>query len=109
MWIMYSYNYTCSHYEMFHYHYLKKLEGFAIRNRESFIRVFKVRYDPKGEIQKLFQTLTCHTILDKSRFLVIVSIPLFDNVNTFEIFNIFNMPVPVKDLVPTDKLSSMVA
>ena len=54
-------------------------------------------------------TLTCTTVLDKGGFLVIVSIPMLDNMNTFEIFNIFNMPVPVKDpVVPTDKISSMV-
>ena len=67
-------------------------------------------YDPKGEIWKLFQTLTCTTVLEKDRFLVIISILLLDNMNTFEIFNIFNMPVPVKDpVVSTDKFPSMVA
>ena len=41
--------------------------------------------------------------LDKGRFLVIVSVPLLDNMNIFEILKIFNMPVPVKDpVVPTD-------
>ena len=58
------------------------------------------------EIWKLCETLTCTTVLDKSRFLVIVSIPLLDNVNTFEILNIFNMPVPVAS---RNKLPSMVA
>ena len=65
-----------------------------------------------GLIWKLYDSysLTCTTVLDKVRFLVIVSIPVFDNMNSFEIFNIFNMPVPVKDpVVPTDKLLSMVA
>ena len=42
--------------------------------------------------------------------MVIVLFPLLDNTSTFEIFNIFNVPVPVKDLVsPTDNLPSMVA
>ena len=88
-----------------------KFEAFAIRNRESFTKVFlKLLYDPKGETWKLFQTLTCTTVLYKGRFLVIFSIPLLDNTNTFEIYyNISNMPVPVKDpVVTTDKLSSMV-
>ena len=45
----------------------------------------------------------CTIVFDKGIFLVIVLIPLLDNMNTFEIFNIFNMPVPVKDpVVPTD-------
>ena len=50
------------------------------------------------------------TVLDKGRFLVIVSIPLLGNMDIFDNFNIFNMPVPVKDsVVPTDKLPNMVA
>ena len=48
--------------------------------------------------------------MGKGRFLVMVSIPLLDNMNTFKIFNIFNMPVPIKDpVVSTDKLPSMAA
>ena len=53
---------------------------------------------------------TCTTVLDKGRFLAIVSIPMLDSMNTFEIFNFFNMPVPIKDpVVPTDKPPSVVA
>ena len=70
----------------------------------------KLLYAPKGEIWKLYQTLTCTKVLDKGRFLVIVSVPLLDHMNTFEIWNIFHVQVPVKDpVVPTDKLTSMVA
>ena len=48
-------------------------------------------------------------VLDKGRFLAIVSIPLLDSMNTLEIY-IFNMSVPVKDpVVPTDELPSIVA
>ena len=96
--------FTISHY------YPKKFEGFAIRNRDLFTIILKCPYDHKGEIWKLYQTLTFITVLDKGRFSVIVSIPVLDNINTFEIFNIFNMPVPVKDhVVATDKLHGMVA
>ena len=38
-------------------------------------------------------TLTCYTVLDEGRFLVIVSIPLLGRINKFEIYDIFNMPV----------------
>ena len=68
----------------------------------------KLPYDTKGEIWKLYQTHTCTTVLDKGRFFVIVSIPLLDSMNTFEICSIFHIQVPVKDpVVPMDKLSSM--
>ena len=65
--------------------------------------------DPKWEIWKLYQILTCTTVLDKGGFLVIVSMAMLDNVNTFQIFKIFNMPAPVNDTtVPTDKLPNKV-
>ena len=70
----------------------------------------KLPYDLKGEIREFYQTLTCTKALDKGRFFLIISVPLLENVNTFAIFNIFNIPVPVKDpVVPTDKLPNMVA
>ena len=41
--------------------------------------------------------------------MAIVTIHLLNNMNTFEIFKVFNMPVPVKDpVVPTDKFPNMV-
>ena len=88
----------------------RSLKGFLFKEENHLPEYLKLPYDPKREIWKSYQTLTCTTVLDKGRFLVIVSIPLLDNINTFEIFNIFNMPVHVKDpLVLTDKLPSIVA
>ena len=63
----------------------------------------KLPYDPKGNIWKFYQTLTCSTVLHKGRFLVIVSIPLLDKINKFEIYDVFNMPVA------HDKTPNMVA
>ena len=54
----------------------------------------KLPYDPKGKIWKLYQTLTCSTVLDEGRFLVIVSIPLLDKINNVAIYDVFNMAVP---------------
>ena len=88
-------------------HYPKKFEGLLLEIQNHLPEYLKLPFDPKGVIWKLYWTLTCTTVLPKGRFLVI---PLLDNMNTFEIFNIFHMPVPVKDpVVPTDKLPSMVA
>ena len=63
----------------------------------------KLPYDPKGKICKFYQTLTCSTVLDEGRFLVTVSIPLLDKINKFEIYDVFNMPIP------HDKTPNMVA
>ena len=70
---------------------LKKL----LTEIESHLPEFlKLPYDPKGNIWKFHQTLTCSTMLHEGRFLVIVSIPLLDKINKFEIYNVFSMPVP---------------
>ena len=87
----------------------RSLKGLLLEIKNHLPEYLKLQYHPKGEIWKLYHTLPCTTALDKARFLVIVSIPLLDNMYTLEIFNIFNMPIPVEDpVVPTDKLPSMV-
>ena len=60
-------------------------------------------YDPRGKIWKFYQTHTCTTVIDQGQFLIIVSIPLLDKNNKYEIYSMFNMPVPLRDsLVPKD-------
>ena len=91
-------------------HYPKRLKGLILEIENHLPEYLKLPHNPKGEIRRLFQTLTCTTALDSGGLLVIVSIPLSDNMNTFEFFKTFNMPVPVKDsVVPTDQLPSIVA
>ena len=87
-----------------------KFERLLLEIQNHLPGYLKLPYDPKGEIWNLYQAPTCTTGLHKGRALVIVLILLLDNMNTFEIFNIFNMAVLVKDPVaPTEKLPSMVA
>ena len=35
--------------------------------------------------------------IDHAQFLVIVLVPLLDAVNKFEVYNIYNLPLPIKD------------
>ena len=106
----YYYNLTCSHWDTFHHQSLRSMKGLLLEIENHLPEYLQSPFDPKVEIWKSYQTLTCTTVLDKGRFLVIVSIPLLDYMNIFDIFNIFNMLVPVKDpVVLTDKLPSMVA
>ena len=88
----------------------RSLKGLLVQIENHLPQYLKLPYDPNGVVWKLYQTLICTTVLDKGRFLGTVSIPLLDNTNTFEIFNILNMPIPVKGpVVPTDRLLSMTA
>ena len=65
--------------------------------------MLKLPYDPKGKISKFYQNLTCSNVLNEGRYLVIVSIPLLEKINTFEIYNVFHMPIPY------DKTPNMVS
>ena len=56
---------------------LKKL---LIKIESHLPEFLKFPYDPKGKIWKFYQNLTCSTVFDEGRFLVIVSIPLLDKV-----------------------------
>ena len=87
----------------------RHLKGLLLEMENHLPKYLKLPYDPNEEIWKLDQIFTFTTVLNKGRFLVTVLICLFVSMNTFENFNIFNMPVPVKGpVVPTDKLLSMV-
>ena len=75
----------------------RSLKGLLLEINNYLPEYLKLLYDLKGENCKLYQTLTCTTVLYKVIFLVIFSTPLLDNMNSFEIFNIFHVPVPVKE------------
>ena len=88
----------------------RSLKVLLLEIENHLAQYLKLQFDPKRRDLEVISHSYSYHILDKGIFLVIVSIPLLDNTNTFKIFNIFNMPVPVKDpVVPTDKLPSMVA
>ena len=53
--------------------------------------------DPDRELWKYYQSLTCTTILDRGVFLVVVSVPLLDRDNKFEIYNVMNSQLPFND------------
>ena len=50
--------------------------------------------DPIKNLWKYYQSLTCTTVLDEDKILVIVSVPLLDRNTTFEIYKVCNAPLP---------------
>ena len=50
--------------------------------------------DPDRELWKYYQALTCTTILVTGMLLVVVSVPLLDRENKFEIYNAINSQLP---------------
>ena len=70
----------------------------------------KLPNEPGRELWKFYQSLTCTAILNHAQFLVIVSVPLLDAVNKFEVYKIYNLPLPLKDPnVAVKEMPNMVA
>ncbi|CAC5410707.1 unnamed protein product [Mytilus coruscus] len=60
--------------------------------------------DPENCIQQL---LTCTTVLYNDKILAIISLPLLDSNNRFEVYKAYNLPMPMKN--NSTKLLTMVA
>ena len=59
--------------------------------------------DQTENLWKYYQSLSCTIILDEDKFLVIVSVPLLDRETTFEIYKVFNAPLPYyNQSIPTE-------
>ena len=70
--------------------------------------LLRLPHDPTGEFWKFYLTLSCTTVLEKGKMLAVASISFLDSNDNFEIFDILNMPVPMKDtIVATEKLPNI--
>ena len=59
--------------------------------------------DPIENLWKYYQSISCTTILDEDKFFVIVSVPLLDRETKFEIYRVYNTPLPYyKKSIPTE-------
>ena len=60
--------------------------------------------DEKRDIWQYYQFLTCSTVLEKDRMLVILNVHLMDLTGKFDIYKIHNLPVPVHNMTTSSKL-----
>ena len=65
--------------------------------------------DPTTELWNYYKILSCHTLLDTNRILIVMSIPLLDYDSNFQIFKPFNLPIPVNLNSSDDHSFSMLA
>ena len=66
--------------------------------------------DPMENLWEYYQSPTCTTVLDEDKFLVIVSVLLLDRDTTFEIYKVFNTPLPYyNQSIPTQLQPDIVA
>ena len=54
--------------------------------------------DPISDIWYFYNTLTCTTYLDGDKILIVLSIPLLDFKEGYEIYNVYNFPLPLQNV-----------
>ncbi|KAK7506018.1 hypothetical protein BaRGS_00002740 [Batillaria attramentaria] len=54
----------------------------------------KLTGDPNRNLWNFYQYLTCTTILENDKILVVVPVPLLDSREEFEVFQVHNLPLP---------------
>ncbi|CAC5415478.1 unnamed protein product [Mytilus coruscus] len=72
------------------------LQGLLIEIKDKLPKYLELTNDPKENLWFFYRFLTCSTILYDSRILVVISIPLLDSNNKFEIYQAFNLPMPMQ-------------
>ncbi|KAL4218273.1 hypothetical protein ACF0H5_023009 [Mactra antiquata] len=58
----------------------------------------KLPADPMTDIWYFYDTLKCNAYLDKDKILIILSIPLIDVRENHELYNIINLPLPLRNV-----------
>lgn len=59
---------------------------------------FKLAGDPSKQIWMFYQFLTCVTVLEENKILIVVPIPLLDIDADLEVYEVHNLPLPQPDL-----------
>ncbi|VDI05240.1 Hypothetical predicted protein [Mytilus galloprovincialis] len=56
----------------------------------------KLPKDPIKDLWAYYQFLTCTTLIYERKIFVVISVPLLDYNNKFEVFKVFNLPIPMQ-------------
>ena len=51
-------------------------------------------FDPKVDIWNFYKTLTCTTLLEGGKLVVVIAVPLLDTVGNYELYRVHNFAVP---------------
>ena len=54
---------------------------------------FRLPFEPKEDLWHLYKTLTCTTLINEKKLVVVISIPLLDLLGQFEISSVYNLAV----------------
>ncbi|CAC5408705.1 unnamed protein product [Mytilus coruscus] len=69
----------------------------------------KIPGDEIKDIWNFYKFLTCSTVLDENRIIIIITLPLLDIRDSYAIYKIHNLPVPTKVTEKNSDSSNMVA
>ena len=50
--------------------------------------------DPKADLWHFYKTLTCTTVVEEDKIVVVVQVPLLDSNDDFEVYRVHNLPIP---------------
>ncbi|CAC5399406.1 unnamed protein product [Mytilus coruscus] len=62
-------------------------------------RYLDLSEDPNSNLWFFYRLLTCTTVLYDDKILAIISLPLLDSNNRFEVYKAYNLPMPMKTTV----------
>lgn len=86
------------------------LKSLLIQIKTKLPSTLKLPEDPEANIWYFYRTLTCTTVLENDKILVLISIPLLDYNGEFDVYKVYNIPVPLhKNFSKNSKLPDMVA
>ena len=63
-------------------------------------------FDPEKELWDFYKALTCTTVIEENKLVVIIAIPLLDTMGDYELFRVHNFPIPRSSPNHTDLLAT---
>ena len=73
----------------------KSLRRLLVQISAKMPSTLKLPEDPRSNIWYYYWTLTCTTVLDDHKVIVVINIPLLDFTGEYEVYRVHNIPLPM--------------
>ena len=74
------------------------LRSLLLEIKDKLPATMRLPSDPISDIWYFYNTLTCTTYLDGDKILIVLSIPLLDFKERYEIYKVYNFPLPLHNV-----------
>lgn len=71
------------------------LKSLLIQIKTKLPSTLKLPEDPEADIWYFYRTLTCTTVLENDKILILINIPLLDYNGEFDVYKVYSIPVPL--------------